>query len=163
LIAVDPAKGTERWQCAVGDVLLETPVVVGKQILIVTKGKRILLVDLATGKVQQEANWSTWLTSASLLTTQTGPQLACTDLNGRVALLSLADLKTTREFRLETQLSGPVLYAEKLDHKWPVAQAVESEENLIAEIKDGPTQSGPVVLAADVQGFLYILPLSSPE
>jgi hypothetical protein len=77
--------------------------------------------------------------------------------------LSLKDLKPTRVIHLKAQLSGPVLYAEKLDYKWPVAKAAESEENLLAEIKDGPTQSGPVLLAADVQGFLYILPLSTPE
>ena len=162
-MAIDPAKGTERWKCAVGDVLLESPLVIGKQVLVVTKGNRILLVDLTSGTIQQEANWPTWLVSVSLIGSRAEPVLACSDLAGTITLLSLSDFKPTRSIRVGAQLSGPVLYSEKLNYKWPIPQASESEENLLAEITDGPTQAGPALLAADVQGFLYILPLSSPE
>ena len=80
-----------------------------------------------------------------------------------MTLLSPTDLKPTRTLLVGAQIAGPILYADKLSYTWPVPQAAESEENLLAEIKSGPTQAGPVLLAADVQGFVYILPLSSPE
>ena len=163
LVAVDGAMGTERWQCPVGDVLLESPLIIGKQVLLVTKGNRLLLVDLKSGKVQNELQWPTWLVSVSLINSRPEPLLACSDLAGTVTLLSPTDLKPTRTLLVGAQIAGPILYADKLSYTWPVPQAAESEENLLAEIKSGPTQAGPVLLAADVQGFVYILPLSSPE
>jgi outer membrane protein assembly factor BamB len=163
LVALDAATGAVQWQNAVGDVLLETPVVIGTQVLLVTKSNRILLIDLATGAVKKETTWPTWLVSVSLINTRPAPMLACSDLAGTVSLLSLADLKVTREIRVAAQLAGPVLYTDKISYKWPIPKAPESEENLLAEIKDGPTQAGPALLAADAQGFLYIIPLTSPE
>ncbi|MDB5339340.1 MAG: Beta-barrel assembly machine subunit BamB [Planctomycetaceae bacterium] len=163
LVAVDAATGKEHWRCPVGDVLLESPLIVGKQVLLATKGNRLLLVDLKSGKVQNELQWPTWLVSVSLINSRPEPLLVCSDLAGTVTLLSPTDLKPTRTILVGAQLTGPLLYADKLSYTWPVPQAAESEENLLAEIKSGPTQAGPVLLAADVQGFIYILPLSSPE
>ena len=163
LIAVDIAKGTTRWQCDVADVLLEAPVVVGNQVLLVTKGNRLLLVELASGKIHKAVTWPTWLVSASVINTRPKPLLACADLNGAVTLLSLSDLETTRTFAVGAQLNGPVLLADQLSNAWPLPQAAESEENLLAEIKSGPGKSGPALMAADVQGFIYILPLSNSE
>lgn len=163
LLAIDAATGTELWQCPVGDVLLETPAVVGNQIVVVSKGKRSLLLDLKTGTIQHDLEWPTWLVSATVVNSQPESMLACSSLSGKVDLLSLTDLKPMRTFLVGAQLSGPVLFAEKISYSWPVPRAAEPEENLLAEIKDGPVKSGPALLAADVQGILYILPLSSPE
>ncbi len=163
LVAVDVATGKEHWRCPVGDVLLESPLIVGKQVVLVTKSNRLLLVDLTSGKVQNDLQWPTWLVSVSMINSRPEPLLACSDLQGTVTLLSPKDLNPTRTLLVGAQLTGPLLYADKLSYSWPVPQAVESEENLLAEIKDGPVKSGPALLAADVQGFLYILPLSSPE
>lgn len=163
VLAVDAAQGKLLWQCPVGDVLLETPRIIGQQVLLVTKGNRLLLLDTASGKIQKDVHWPTWLVSASLVDSQPEPLLACGDLSGTVTLLSLNDLQPMRTIAVGSQLSGPILYAQKVSYNWPVKQAAESDENLLAEIQDGPTRSGPALLAADAQGFLYILPLSSSE
>lgn len=163
LLAIDATQGTVLWQCPVGDVLLEVPQILGQQVLLVTKGNRLLLLNLASGQIQNEVQWPTWLVSVGVLNDGTASQLICSDLSGTVTLLSRQDLKPARTITVGATLSGPILYVPALSHTWPVPQASEPEENLLAEIQNGPTRSGPGLLAADGQGFLYILPLSSPE
>ena len=163
LLAVDATQGTARWQTPLGDVLLESPLVIGNQILLVTKGNRLLLLSLDSGKVQKEVLWPTWLVSVTLIDSHPEPMFACSDLAGNITLLSLNDLQPTHTIQVGVQLSGPVLYSEKLSYSWPVLQSSQSAENLAAEIKSGPLRTGPGLLAADTQGFIYILPLTSSE
>lgn len=166
LMAVDPLTGKERWRAPVGDVLLQPPIVGAvsmlNRVLVATKGNRLLQLDAATGKVQHEVQWPTWLVAVTLVDTES-PVLAVVDLAGEVTLLNPKDLKVVRKIPIGAPLAGPLMYAKDLPYKWPVLQAAETEENILNEIKTGPQQRGPGFLAADGQGFLFILPLASPE
>ena len=167
LLAIDPLTGQERWRTPVGDVLLQTPIAGAvsnlNRVLVATKGNRLLQLDVATGKVQQVVQWPTWLVSVTLIDTQPVSTLAVVDLAGDVTLMNPKDLKVIRTIKAGAPLAGPLLYGTDLPYQWPVPQAAETEENLLNEIKTGPLQRGPGFLAADGQGFLYILPLWSPE
>lgn len=163
MIAVDAARGTILWKSPVGDVLLETPHVIEKRILIVTKGNRLLQLDTESGQVTQEIQWPTWVVSARLLDVPPVPLIACADLEGNVTLLSLTDLRPIRLFATGAPLIGPILYVPQMSHTWATPKSAESEENLLAEIEDGPMRTGPCLLAADSLGFIYILPLPSSE
>jgi outer membrane protein assembly factor BamB len=162
LIALDGPTGKEKWRCATGDVLVQQPIPVGDQLLVATKGNRLMLVDDATGEVKRESRWPTWITSVTLVGSGPAPLVACSDIGGTISLVSLADFKSKREVRLAAPLSGRILYVKNFGPRWPVPRTGK-EESLVAEIKDGPAAGGPALLVGDTAGFLYIIPLGKTE
>ena len=163
LLALDVGSGTELWRRPVGDVLMQTPIVVGQQLLLATKSNRLLLIEQSSGKIAQELTWPTWLVSVAVESGKSASQLAVTDLAGVVNFLTLPDLKLSRQVPMFAELAGPVLFVPDMPHRWPVVKQSEDDENLVNEIKDGPVKRGPALLVTDAEGFLSILPQSSQE
>ena len=163
LLALDVTSGKELWRCSVGDVLQQAPFTAGENLLLVTKSNKVLLVDRAAGRIQQEVSWPTWIVSTAISQAGSAPLLACTDLAGTVTVLSLTDLKQVRTIPLSMELAGPLLFVPEMPLRWPVAKADVDDENLISEIKEGPVRKGPAWLTTDCSGFLYILPQQAKE
>jgi hypothetical protein len=168
LLALDTTTGKQRWECPTGDVLLQAPIVLGQQLLVVTKGNRLLLVDRTKGTILQQSQWPTWIVSVAVATEQSPPLLGVSDLAGEVTLLLLDSLKPVRKIPIEVELAGPLLFAADMPLHWPVVKpnkkvSEEVEENLLTEIKQGPVRTGPAWLVTDTTGFLYILPQATKE
>jgi len=156
LAAVDPATGDPQWKTPLGDVLLLPPQPIGEQLLVATKGNQLLLLSATTGKIERQRQWPTWLVSVRVI----GDRVACTDLAGDLTLLSLPDLQTQRIVKLGSEPVGPILYSPQLAHRWPTPVSASAKEDLLAEIKAGPSKSGPVLLITDRDGFVQIVPLA---
>lgn len=164
VIALDAATGKDLWRRTVGDVLLQAPIVDTQRVLVVTKSNRMSLLDNKTGAVLAERQWPTWLVRATRVETSPQPLLVCTDIAGTVSLLSLQDLKTQQAFELSAELTGPVVYVEQLASKWPVERTpAKQQDDLLTEIQEKAPKKGPLLLAADHQGFVYFLPLFKSE
>jgi len=164
LIALTASTGEVAWRRTVGDVLLHAPIADAQRVLVVTKSNRLSLLDTKTGAVLAERPWPTWLVRATKIETSPQRLLVCTDIAGTVSLLSLEDLKTQKTFELSAELTGPILYVEQLASKWPVERApAQQQDDLLTEIQEKAPKKGPLLLAADHQGFVYFLPLFKPE
>lgn len=168
LLAVDAATGKQRWACPTGDVLRQAPQILGENLLVVTKGNRLLLVDRVKGTVKKQTQWPTWLVSVAVAADHSPPLLGCTDLSGKVTLVSLDTLEPVREIALNMELTGPILFVPEMPLSWPVVKpkkqsAEDEDENLLTEINEGPVRKGPAWLVTDATGFLYILPQESKE
>lgn len=155
IYAVDPATGKLAWQQAVGDALLEEPQLMAGGLLVVTKSNRLLLVNPADGKILKEATWPTWLVSVRPLPVAE-KLIACTDIDGRVSLVSQESLTTTSSVRLPVNLSGPLVFVPKMRSLWPREKAPKSDDVLSA-IDDAAVPAGPSLLVSDDEGFLYVV------
>ena len=168
LIALDMKTGQQRWARPVGDVLKQAPLVLGTQLLVATKGNRLLLVDRAKGAELKSTAWPTWLVSLCVAPEASPPLVGCTDLSGDVTFISLETLLPVRKVSLGRELVGSILYVDRMPLRWPVvkpkAKASDDEDdNLLSEIKSGPVPMGPAWLVTDQTGFLYILPHAIKE
>ena len=163
LLALDISSGKEVWRCPVGDVLQQAPEITGENLLLVTKSNKVLLADRKAGSINQEVSWPTWIVSTATTQSTATPLIACTDLAGKLTVLSLSDLQELRQIPLDMELAGPVLFVPEMPLKWPVTKADVDDENLISEINNGPVRKGSAWLATDSAGFLYILPQQVKE
>ncbi|WP_197443028.1 outer membrane protein assembly factor BamB family protein [Lignipirellula cremea] len=161
LLAIDPATGEEQWRCKLGDALLQPPALVGSQLLVAVKSNRLLLLDTGSGQIVSQTDWPTWLIAVQPLEVAGKRQVACSDLSGKITLLSLPELQPQRVINLVSQPVGPLLPVASLRYRWEQAAASE-EDNLLAEIQGADAPAGPVLLVTDVDGFLSILPLVAP-
>ncbi len=157
LLALSPADGSTVWRRELGDVLLAPPTRAGERILAVGKNSRILLLGAADGAAAAEAKWPTWFTDVLSVPLAGRPAILCADIRGRITVLDGADLKPQREVRLPARPSGRLVFASAFPHRWGASP--EAEGGLLGGDSDA---AGPAVLAADQEGYIYIIPIGTP-
>lgn len=155
LTAVDPASGTVRWKLAAGDALLQAPALVEGRLLVVTKGNRVLLVEPQDGVVAREITWPTWLVNVVPIAGQR-KLLAVSDIDGQVAFLSSDTLAKVSSVKLPVKFATGMAAVPQMRTRWAGSREKKQDEILTA-IDDAAAESRPLVLAGDLDGFLYLI------
>jgi hypothetical protein len=161
LVALNPADGGTLWKQAIGDVLLKTPTQVGDRIIVAAKNSRVLAVRPSDGAVVAEVRWPTWLSDVVVIPGRR-PLVACADIHGDIGFLDAATLESVRTVRLPARLSGPLLFHPAFPSSWgrSAGAAGEDVDDLADELDRTVAAAAmpiPAVLAADVDGFCYVV------
>ena len=161
LAAFDPADGRTLWTQPLGDVLVATPSQAGDRILVAGKNNRVIALKPADGTIAAEVRWPTWLVSVVAIPGRR-PLVACADIHGDISFLDAATLETVRTVRLPARLSGPLLFHPAFPTSWgrPARAAGDDADDLADELDRtfvAATPPIPAVLAADVNGFCYVV------
>lgn len=161
LTALDPADGRTIWKQSLGDVLLEPPSLVGDRIIVVAKNNRLVALQPADGTIAAEVRWPTWLVDVVVIPGRR-PLVACADIHGDIGFLDAATLETVGSVRLPARLSGPLLFHPAFPPSWGrSARAPGDDAEDLADELDrtlvAATPPIPAVLAADIDGFCYVL------
>ena len=141
LRAFSAADGAPRWQ-APGGPLLVPPLLHQGALLVATKDRRVVALDPADGKTHGEFTCPNWLSGVAWL--PEAGLAAVAEPGGRVRFLSLPDLRVARELDLGARLLAG-LTPWRGRPRW--ADSEEFEE------------ARPLVVAADEDGLLYLLPV----
>jgi outer membrane protein assembly factor BamB len=168
LVALRVEDGAVAWRQPVGDILFRTPVLIGGQLLVASKSNRILLLNLADGKVTAEVRWPTWL--VDMLPANAGGQtrIVCTDIRGRLSILDGATLKVLSETSLPARPCGELVFAPAFPTTWGAAGAKPTSKETDDLTLDEPTAAGktetqPAILVSDEDGFCYIVRLPAEK
>ena len=167
LFAVDAATGRQAWTEPLGDALVKSPVATAAGILVATKSNRVLVLDPQSGKARAERRLSAWIGDVVALNGASGDaagHVACLTRDGTITLLRGRDLEPVSTHRLNIRPGygrpASLLVAPGFPLSVPGAASTEGEaDELEAELAGGLVDSGACLLAADEQGYAWIVPL----
>jgi len=141
LVSLGVDDGAARWQTDLGDALLGRPRRLGARLLVPCRNNTVNLIDARTGRVEASRALSDWLVGACPVL---GAGLvACATRQGKVELLSDADLSVRRTIDLATGLSDGMLASAAMPSRWGTTDVLAQET------------TGLVV--SDDRGFVFLI------
>jgi len=168
LIAVEATTGRQAWAQPLGDALVKPPVATAAGILVATKSNRVLLLDPQSGKARAERLFTAWIGDvvplAGVPDAAVG-YVACLTRDGTLTLLRGTDLEplAVRRLNVRPGYASPahLIAAVGFPLAVPGPVPVDGEaDELEAELVGGLGESGDCLLAADEQGYAWIVPLA---
>jgi outer membrane protein assembly factor BamB len=171
LHAVTAATGRPAWSLPVGDVLVRSPIATDAGIVVATKSNRVLLLDAKSGKPRAERRLPSWIGDVVPLpgASAAAGQIACLTRDGTVTLLGGGDLEPIATGRLNVRPGfgrpANLVFARQFPLAVPDAHPTsdQSTEGQLDELADDLAvdvgEKGDCLLAADEQGYAWIIPL----
>lgn len=163
LYALDVKDGKLLWKQDVGDTLRVPPFLCAGAVLAATRSNRLLLLDAADGKIRHERSWNAWLTEVRGCRIRGQELLVATDNTGVVSVLAPDGLQSLATFSPSRTLMPELLVHNAFPLRWGEVEADDAEATLTEKIDDVEVRRGPTVMAADQQGFIYLMELPAPE
>lgn len=133
--------GAIAWRAELGDTVIGRSALLPAGLVAGTRSGRVVLVDPSTGAIR--ASWEGGSPAAGCAAS--GGAVFWAGRSGRAVVLGLPGLKPASDVNLGTRLAEGALVAAEAPLVWGSGEEFGKR--------------GPVALAADEEGFVYVLPL----